>query len=121
MKIAVTSTGGTSDSLVDPRFGRAGFFVIYDTESGEYRAIDNSVNSASAQGAGVRSGEVISDNGIDVVISGHVGPKAHRVLSAAGVRTVVAGQGVTVDQALKSFMAGELEEIDGPDVEGHWK
>jgi predicted Fe-Mo cluster-binding NifX family protein len=34
MKIAVTSSGATLDSPVDPRFGWAAAFILLDTEKG---------------------------------------------------------------------------------------
>ena len=35
MIVAITSTGNTIESSIDPRFGRCAFFVLYDTESKE--------------------------------------------------------------------------------------
>ena len=35
MKIAVTAQGGELTSELDPRFGRAAWFVIVDTDTGE--------------------------------------------------------------------------------------
>ena len=54
MKIAITSTGQTLDSQVDPRFGRAAYFIIVDTETMEFETIENQNVNASG-GAGVKS------------------------------------------------------------------
>ena len=51
MKIAVTSTGKTLDSDIDPRFGRAAYFVIVDTETMDFEVKEND-NIAAAGGAG---------------------------------------------------------------------
>ena len=40
MRIAVTSQGRDLSAPVDPRFGRAKFFVIVDTENGEFSAAE---------------------------------------------------------------------------------
>ena len=44
MKIAVTSTGIDLDSQVDPRFGRASYILIVDSESFDYEVLDNKEN-----------------------------------------------------------------------------
>ena len=40
MRICVTSQGGDLEAQVDPRFGRARFFVFYDDETGQVEALD---------------------------------------------------------------------------------
>ncbi|MDH3882088.1 MAG: dinitrogenase iron-molybdenum cofactor biosynthesis protein, partial [Desulfobacteraceae bacterium] len=41
MKIAVTSQGTNLDSQVDPRFGRAAYILIVDTETFDFEVLDN--------------------------------------------------------------------------------
>ena len=41
MKICVTSTGPSLDAPVDPRFGRCQYFMIVDSETMEYEAMQN--------------------------------------------------------------------------------
>ena len=51
MKIAITATGKTLDSQVDPRFGRAAWFIVADSDSMEFEAIANdNVNAAGGAG-----------------------------------------------------------------------
>jgi len=119
MKIAVTSSGDTLDSAVDPRFGRAAKFVVFDTETGESHAVDNSQNVQMAQGAGIQAAGTIARLGVQCLITGHCGPKAFRTLSAAGVEIFVGGEG-TVREALDAHKAGKLQSASGPDVRGHW-
>ena len=49
MKIAISAEPTTQD-IVDPRFGRAAGFVIYDTETKTLEYIDNGAAQAAAQG-----------------------------------------------------------------------
>jgi predicted Fe-Mo cluster-binding NifX family protein len=119
MRIAVTSKGKSPESEVDERFGRAKYFIIYDTGSERYNVLDNELNLNAAQGAGVQSGELVVREGANVLLTGHCGPKAFRVLSAAGVAVFNGCRG-TVEQAIESFQNGEMQQAQTPDVRGHW-
>ena len=119
MKVAITSQGTELSSPVDPRFGRAKYFIVVDTESGSFEAVDNAQNLNAPQGAGIQAAQNVSAKGAEVVVTGHVGPNAFRTLSAAGIKIAVGAEG-TVSEALEKFKAGELKESDGADVEGHW-
>ncbi len=119
MKVAVTSQGPDLSSAVDPRFGRAKYFVIVDAESGGFEAVDNAQNLNAPQGAGIQAAQNVSAKGAGVLITGHCGPNAFRTLSAAGIKVLTGAEG-TVSEALEKFKAGELKESEGADVEGHW-
>jgi predicted Fe-Mo cluster-binding NifX family protein len=119
MKIALTSSGKTLESPLDPRFGRAANFILVDTDSGGFETHDNAQNLNAAQGAGIQSAETVSRLGAQVVVTGHCGPKAFRTLRAAGVQVVVGADG-TVAQALAAYKAGKLKPTESADVEGHW-
>lgn len=119
MKIAVTSAGKTLESPVDPRFGRAAYFVLVDTDTGAFEAHDNAQNLNAAQGAGIQAAQTVSSLGAEAVITGHCGPKAFRTLRAAGIQVVVGAEG-TVAEVLEAFKTGKLKATESADVEGHW-
>jgi len=119
MKVAVTSQGEELSSEVDPRFGRAKWLIVVDTETGKSEAHDNAVNLNATQGAGIQTGQNIANLEVDAVITGNVGPNAFRTLSAAKIRIFLA-QKQTVQEAINSFKAGKLKEVDQANVEGHW-
>lgn len=119
MKIAITSTDGTMNGMVDERFGRCRKIIIYDTETGESIVIDNAVNTGSPQGAGIQTAQNVINAGAMSVISGHLGPKAYQVLNQAGVAVYVA-TGMTVSDAISAFKEGRLAKLTSPDVSGHW-
>jgi predicted Fe-Mo cluster-binding NifX family protein len=119
MKIAVTSQGQELGSPVDPRFGRARYFVVVDTETGEFSAADNSQNLNAVQGAGIQAGGNVVKLGVKAVITGHVGPKAFATLQAGGVQ-IYTGAAGTVADAVAQFKAGQLKATASSDVEGHW-
>lgn len=115
MKIAVTSTGKTLDSQVDPRFGRAACFIIIDTETMDFSVIENE-NVAAAGGAGIGSTKAVVDTGAEAVLTGNCGPNAERTLSAAGLKLYTGVTG-TVAEAVGLFKSGKLAEASGPNVE----
>lgn len=119
MKIAVTAQGEELSSEIDLRFGRAKWLAVVDTETGDFQAHDNKVNLNAAQGAGIQTGRNIANLGAKAVITGNVGPNAFKTLSAANVRIFLAEK-QTVQDAIDSFKAGNLKEVDQANVEGHW-
>ncbi len=119
MKICVTAESSAPQSAIDPRFGRARVFMVYDDETGAWSSITNEQNLQAAQGAGIQSASHIVNAGCTALISGHCGPKAFRALSQAGV-SVYTITGGTVAEAVERFQNGELRRIENADVEGHW-
>jgi predicted Fe-Mo cluster-binding NifX family protein len=118
MKIAVTSTGQTMDSQVDQRFGRTAYFIIFDTETMVFRAIENE-NVAAAGGAGISSAKTVIDAGAEVVLTGNCGPNAEHTLSAAGAKLYTGVTG-TVAEAVELFKSGKFTQAAGPNVQAHF-
>lgn len=119
MKIAVTSKGVDLDSQVDPRFGRATYILIVDSETFEFEVLDNRENVNALKGAGIQAASMLSDKGAEVLLTGFCGPNAYRTLKAAKIK-VANDVGGTVSDAVKSFNEGKLHLSDGANVEGHW-
>jgi len=119
MKVAITAQGKELSSEIDLRFGRAKWLIVVDTESDDFQAHDNAVNLNAAQGAGIQTGQNIANLGVEAVITGNVGPNAFKTLNAADIKIFLAEK-QTVQEAIDSFTAGELKEIDQANVEGHW-
>ena len=120
MKILITARTPTMEGEVDPRFGRAAWFVVIDTETGEFRGVDNDQNLNALQGAGIQAAQHALDQGVEAILTGHCGPKAFRVLSQAGI-AVYTGVDGSVAEALERFRSGTLSPIARPDVDGHWQ
>lgn len=118
MKICITSRGSEFTSEVDPRFGRAAYFMIVDSETGEFEAKENGAVNA-AGGAGIQAAQGIVETGVKTVITGNVGPNAFQVLSKADISIIVGVQG-TVEEAFNNFRSGNLDgtETSGPTVKG---
>ena len=114
LKIAVTSEGPTLADAVDPRFGRAGGFVVVELESMAAVYVDNGSSQVLAQGAGIQAAENLVKTGAQVLLTGHVGPKAWTALQAVGVKVVQGVENMTVGEAITRYKAGAFVVSDAP-------
>ncbi len=119
MKIAVSATGKSMDAAVDPRFGRAAFFILVDTDTMETEVIENAQNLQAAQGAGIQTASLVARQKAQAVLTGHCGPKAFQTLKAAGIPVVTGVEG-TVREAVENYRQGKYSHADAPNVAGHW-
>lgn len=119
MKIVITASGDNLNAPLDSRFGRAAKFLVYDLDSETFEVVDNQQNLNAAQGAGIQSAETVARLGAKAIVTGHCGPKAFRVLLAAGIK-IYNTDAPTVAEALERYRAGRLTEAKSADVEGHW-
>ena len=107
------------NSLIDPRFGRAKYFIVVDSETGEFTAHDNAQNLNAPQGAGIQAAKNVVDFGAEAIVSGNVGPKAFAALQAAGI-AIYTGASGTVQETFDAFKAGKLNPTEKATVDGHW-
>lgn len=112
--LAVTSEGPTLADQVDPRFGRAGGFVVMELETGAFRYVDNGSSQVLPQGAGIQATENLVKAGAQILLTGQVGPKAWAALDAAGLKVVQGVENMTVADAIHRFGAGEFAFSDAP-------
>lgn len=110
MKICVSSTGSGEDSVVDFRFGRCPYFVIYETDTNNYQSLENQ-GVSSPHGAGIAAAQQVVDAQADVVITGNMGPNAMELIKAAGIK-IYSMSGGTVKGAVKLYLEEKLEEIN---------
>ena len=119
MKTAITSKGQDLDSEVDPRFGRAAYILIIDTDTLEFEVIDNAQNVNSFKGAGIQAAASISEKNAEVLLTGFCGPNAFKTLEAANIKVASDVSGIVRD-AVKDFNEGKIAFVDTANVEGHW-
>lgn len=118
MKIAVTSTGPTLDDTVEARFGRCAFFLIIDTDTLRCEPIENP-NIALGGGAGIQSAQLMSEQGVTVVLTGNCGPNAFNVFGQAGIQVIVGLSG-SVRNAVDQFKTGAFSFATEPNVTSHF-
>ncbi len=119
MKVVFSTSGVDLTAPLDSRFGRAPKFLVYDLDANTFAVVDNQQNLNASQGAGIQSAETVARTGAKGLVTGHCGPKAFRVLSAAGIK-VFNTNAQTVAEALELYRSGGLTEAKSADVEGHW-
>ncbi len=118
MKIAVTSTGPMLDDSVEARFGRCPYFLIIDTDTMQFEAIENP-NIALGGGAGIQSAQLMSEKGVTTVLTGNCGPNAFNVFGQAGIQVIVGISG-PVRGAVEQFKTGALSSASEPNVASHF-
>ncbi len=118
MKIVLSSAAPDLGAAIDPRFGRAAYLLLVDTDSDEWQAFPNPALNASG-GAGIKAAQYISSLQAEAVLSGEFGPNAFDALEAAGIAMYLYGDTTTIQQALERFKAGELQSTGGPTSPGH--
>ena len=118
MKIAVTSTGPTLDDQVEARFGRCRYFLIIDTDTMQFEAIENP-NITLGGGAGIQSAQLMSEKGVTTVLTGNCGPNAFNVFGQAGIQVIVGVSG-SIRSAVDQFKAGTYSSTSGPSVASHF-
>lgn len=119
MKIAVTSKGIDLDSQVDPRFGRAAYILVVDSDTFDFEVLDNKENVNAFKGAGIQAASTVSSKGAEVLLTGFCGPNAFKALKVAKIR-VANDAGGSVREAVQAYLDGKLPLADKANVEGHW-
>jgi predicted Fe-Mo cluster-binding NifX family protein len=119
MKIAFTTSGNDLTAPLEARFGRASRFLIYNLEDDTFEVIDNEEGMNASQGSGIQAAQTLAKLEVKALVTGHCGPKAFRVLQAAGIK-VYNTPVCTIAEALTQFRAGELAELRAADVDSHW-
>lgn len=123
MKIVVTANGTDLDAEASPIFGRCPVYVSVDTgaqgegEPWVVEAVENPAINA-AGGAGTQAAQFVVEQGAEVVLTGNVGPNAHRVLQAADISIHLFSEG-TVREVVEAYQAGELPPVGGASAPAH--
>ena len=88
MIVAITSTGNSSDSFIDPRFGRCSYFVFYNMETKESVFQPNPFKD-NDEGVGVAVVDWISAFSCSKIISGQFGMKIKPLLDESRIQLIL--------------------------------
>lgn len=114
MKITITSEGQDLTARVDPRFGRCKYFLIFDTDSGNFESLENP-HAQNSGGAGIQAGQLIVSKSVQVILTGNMGPNAFEVIQSAGIK-VITGISGKVSDVLKEYKNGNLVPVNHPNA-----
>jgi len=119
MKICFSVSFPKIDSPIDPRFGRAPYFLLTDEKGKDIQVINNPGIQAMG-GAGITAAQAVVSAGAQMVITGNLGPNAFNVLKASGVKIITGVFDLSAQEALEKYNQGELKETTQPNVPGHF-
>ena len=117
MKVLVTTGAEGLDAAIEPRFWRATYLTVVDTESMEWEAVPTP-SAPNVHTAGTRLSLLAIHQGITASISNDYGPNCYVVLEAAGIPMYLSGECKTVREAVEHFKAGKLLNIYAPTSAG---
>ena len=110
MILFISAMNETNNAPMSPRYGRAPWFIRFDTETSNWQAVKNT-GPDQPGGAGIATTQLLIDQGAKTVISGRFGPNAQQALQAAGITMIsVDAEQLTVDQVIQQFQSGQLTE-----------
>lgn len=112
MKIAFTTKDPAWESMMEARFGRAEYVLIYDEQSGQITFHDNREIVNQEHGAGPKMAKAMADLGVDVIITGNgPGENARAVLAQMNTVIYVGAGEFNVAEAYKAYQEGALEKF----------
>ena len=119
MKIAIPVDDKSLKSNVCISFGRAPYFLIFDTDKKEEVFLENSAANSQG-GAGIKAAQAIADTNAEALITPRCGQNAADVLKAADIK-LYKTKGASVLGNIEAFIAGKLSLLDDihPGFHGH--
>lgn len=110
-KIAICTSSNSMSSLIDGRFGRCAYFMLWDEEQGDSKAIANNGPELN-YGAGTEAARELLKQGVGILICNKIGRHALTVFLRSGARVYNAAEGLDAETVLEQYRAGELPLIE---------
>lgn len=107
MKIAIPVNEQSVVSGVCQSFGRAPYFLIYDTASKKQEFLENGAE-ASRGGAGIKAAQFIVDQKVDAVLTPRCGQNAADVLEESAIK-LYQTKGESIQENIDDFVGDKLE------------
>lgn len=106
MKIALPVDNKSMESNVCASFGRAPYFLVYDTETKESVFVENTAASSTG-GSGIMAAQIVADLGVNALLTPRCGQNAADVFRSADIKLYRANTNSAKDN-LEAFIQGEL-------------
>ncbi|MFN3977840.1 MAG: NifB/NifX family molybdenum-iron cluster-binding protein [Sulfurihydrogenibium azorense] len=106
MKIALPVKPQKDEYLVSPAFGKAKFFLIYDTQSQDVKIVENEHLS------GRDVVNILSKEKVEIVITNHLGGGAYQHMVNCGIKPYYTeSKNVSYKEVINQFLEGKLREF----------
>lgn len=107
MRIAIPVNEKDIHSVVCLSFGRAPYFLVYDTETKKTIFLENIATEIKV-GAGIKAAQFLIDNNIKVIIAPGYGENSAKVLLRAGIK-VYKNVNACAEDNIKAYEKDELD------------
>jgi len=104
MIVAFAAASNTMESELDTTFGRAKYFIFYNTEDKSFSFYDNIENAEQAHGVGPKAAKVIIEAGAELVIAGNMpGSNAMSIFEHSDIKIFVPSKVDSLINILESY------------------
>ncbi|HZK20919.1 MAG TPA: NifB/NifX family molybdenum-iron cluster-binding protein [Oscillospiraceae bacterium] len=110
MKIAIPVDEKDLKTNVCVSFGRAPYFLVYDTDTDKSVFIENKA-AVSAGGAGIKAAQAIVDSGANVLLAPRCGENAANVILESGIK-IFKTEFSLAKENIDAFIGDKLSELD---------
>lgn len=117
MIITLPVTSKENTSSLYHSFGRAPYFMLFDTDTKEAKYIDNAAMSQHG-GAGISAAQMIVDQGSNVVVVPRCGQNAMDVLKGANIEIYEAASGSAMS-LIEAYQNKELNLLSSANQGNH--
>ncbi|MEJ5351386.1 MAG: NifB/NifX family molybdenum-iron cluster-binding protein [Melioribacteraceae bacterium] len=108
MLILIGADSNNLSSLVAKRFGHANYYILYNTETKSFDAIEN-----IEEGHHHENLQEFLNKGVKAFIVGNIGPHAFEIINTPESKVYLARK-MSVQEAIDKFLRGELLQLNEP-------
>lgn len=108
MLILLGSDGNNLESPIAKRFGHANYYIIFNSESKDFHAIENENDGHNHDN--LRN---FLDKNVEAFIVGNIGPHAFEIINTPTSKVYLARK-MLVKEAIEKFIKGELLQLREP-------
>jgi len=113
MKICFSASGENEKSMLNARFGRCPYFLVFDTDSKQWQTVNNRA-AAEFRGAGVSAAQKVADLGCQIIVTGNMGPNAFNVMNTSDIKIYSGDLEKSIVDNLAMFEDNKLQELLSP-------
>jgi predicted Fe-Mo cluster-binding NifX family protein len=102
MIVCIPSKGPTVDSIMDDRFGRAGYFAFFDSDTDSVSILEN-IHAGGSGGVGTKVVQFLIQKRVDLLIAPRIGGNAEEALKAGSIQVIIQDPVIKVEEAYYSW------------------